>query len=391
MAGRAVNGQSSNFVGSDGRWHGWVSMNPSSATMRDRRHVSSKKRQTVVAKVRLLEHVRESSTAQSAMPMTVRGWLEYWLATIAAVRVRPRTLESYQGIVRRHVLPAIGNVPLEALEPEHLERLYSDLLGRGLAASTVLRVHRVLSRALKVAHQRRQVERDVTRLVDPPAQRRSTVACPLALNDARAVLATASMYRNAARWSVALALGLRQSEALALSWPDIDLQQGTLTVRRTAHHVTGVGLVYEEPRTERSRRTIALPVQLTSALRAHRTAQAVERLAAGSDWQDNDLVFARADGRPIDRSADYQAWRALLRESGIGHVRLHDARHTAATLLLAEGIHPRVVMELLGHSQMRTTTDVYSHVLPALAREAADRMGAVLLADIGSPAEAVVK
>ncbi|WP_375504497.1 tyrosine-type recombinase/integrase, partial [uncultured Jatrophihabitans sp.] len=348
MAVRAANGQSSIFVGTDRRWHGWVSMGPSTGKARARRHVSGQTRDTVVAKVRRLERQRDIAAAQAASAETVASWFPHWLDTIAAVRVRPRTLETYRCIVRRHITPTLGQLPLDALQPEHLERLYAALLERGLAASTVLRVHRVLARALKVAHQRQRVPRDITRLVDPPAQRRSTIAQPLTLDDARRVLAAASTQRNAARWSVALALGLRQSEALALQWDDIDLRAGTLSVRRTAHRVTGVGLVYEEPKTDRSRRTIALPAQLTAALRAHREAQRDEHAtngnmtgqstADGDGPQGDALVFTRPDGQPIDKSADYKQWRRLLADAGVGHVRLHDARHTAATLLQVRGI-----------------------------------------------------
>ncbi len=134
----------------------------------------------------------------------------------------------------------------------------------------------------------------------------------------------------------------------------------------------------EEPKADRSRRTLALPGQLVEALRAHRVAELEERVAAGSLWQDDDLVFAQPNGKPIERKADWQAWKRLLTEAGVRDVRLHDGRHTAATLLLSEGVHPRVVMEVLGHAQMRTTTDTYSHVMPALGKDAAERMGRAL-------------
>jgi integrase len=243
----------------------------------------------------------------------------------------------------------------------------------------VLRVHRIISRALKVAMHRQRVHRNVATLVDAPAQRRSEVATALTLEEATAVLHAARGLRNEARWTVALALGLRQSEALALQWKDIDLLNGTLAVRRTLHRVKGKGLVYEPPKTARSLRTLALPIPLVRALYEHKIRQTGERMLAADEWQDEDLVFAQPNGRPIDKKADYDAWRSLLKSAGVRHVRLHDGRHTAATLLLSEGVHPRVVMELLGHSHMRTTMDIYSHVMPALAREAADRMGAVLL------------
>jgi hypothetical protein len=155
------------------------------------------------------------------------------------------------------------------------------------------------------------------------------------------------------------------------------------SVRRSIHRVRGGGLIYEEPKSKRSQRTLALPFPLVAELHRHKAAQLGERMLAGSEWHDEDLVFAQLSGRPIGKKTDYDDWTRLLQKAGVRHVRLHDGRHTAATLLLSENVHPRVVMELLGHSQMRTTMDIYSHVMPALAREAADRMGALLLAGKG--------
>jgi integrase len=246
----------------------------------------------------------------------------------------------------------------------------------------VLRDHRILSRALTVAMQRGHIARNVAILVDPPRQQQSDIATALNLDEARAVLEAARNVRNSARWTVALALGLRQSEALALQWKDIDLLANTLTVRRSIHRVRG-GLIYEEPKTRRSQRTLAVPMPLVAALHEHKAAQLGEQMLAGSEWQDEDLVFAQPNGRPIDKKADYDESTRLLQTAGVRHVRLHDGRHTAATLLLSENVHPRVLMELLGHSQMRTTMDIYSHVMPALAREAADRMGTILLTSKG--------
>src|SRR3954447_22563974 len=139
VAGRRPNGSSSIFLGADGRWHGWVSMGRGSATQRNRRHVSAATRSAVMAKVRDLEHLRDSQRLAAGGPMTVASWMEYWLANIAAVRVRPRTLESYRSLVQRHITPVIGNRPLDAVRPEHLEQLYAALLGNGLSANSVLR------------------------------------------------------------------------------------------------------------------------------------------------------------------------------------------------------------------------------------------------------------
>src|SRR5919199_3030775 len=379
MRGRASNGESTIYKGADGRWHGYVSVGYKLNGKLDRRHVTGQNRGIVVDKVRELERKRDSGTVTETSTPTVAAWLDHWLTTIAPRRVRQRTVESYESSVRKHLIPVIGRHRLDRLRPEHLDQLHTRLLDAGYSPATVLRDHRILSRALTVAMQRGHISRNVATLVDPPRQEPSGIATALNLDEARAVLAAARGSRNEARWTVALALGLRQSEALALQWKDVDLLDGTLTVRRSIHRVRGGGLIYEEPKTRRSQRTLALPMPLVAELHRHKAAQLGERILAGSDWQDEDLVFAQPNGRPIDKKTDYDEWARLLQKAGVRHVRLHDGRHTAATLLLSENVHPRVVMELLGHSQMRTTMDIYSHVMPALARQAADRMSALLL------------
>lgn len=376
---RASNGESSIHEDSGARWHGYVSMGLKDDGTPDRRHVTGKTRSVVARKVRQLEKARDSgSNPQAGKSPTLGEWLDHWLPNIAARRVRPRTLSSYQATVDLHIKPGVGHHRLDRLQPERLERFYVAMTAKGLSGGTVLRAHRIVSRALKVAMQRGQVARNVATLVDAPTVRRPETPDPLDLDECRKVLAAAVGTRNAARWTVALALGLRQSEALGLRWSDVDLIRGTLSVRRGLHRVSGGGLVFEEPKSDRSRRTIALPAELVVALQEHMGHQRAERAHAGEFWEEHDLVFAQANGRPLDKKSDYNDWIKLLTRAGVRRVRLHDGRHTAATLLLSEGVHPRVVMELLGHAQMRTTTDIYSHVMPALAQEAAQRMNEAL-------------
>ena len=379
MAGRGANGRSTIVKQDDGRWHGFVSMGAKGDGSRDRRHVSAATRAAVVEKVKSLEAKRDAGMVRaSGKAMLVDEWLDYWTENIASVRVRARTLATYRTMIRLHLNPYIGKHRLDQLQPEHLEQTYKQLLDKGLSPASVLRVHRMLHRALKIAMQRDRAARNVATLVEPPRQERPKTPEPLGVEECKRVLAAAEGLRNSARWTVALALGLRQSEALALQWKDIDFDRGTLSVRRGLHRVPGEGLVFTEPKTDRSRRTIAVPAPLVEALRRQRVAQNEERLVAGTEWDDWDLVFAQPNGRPLDKHSDYEAWIKLLNRAKVRHIRLHDGRHTAATLLLTAGVHPRVVMELLGHSQMRTTTDIYSHVMPALAQEAADRMAKTL-------------
>lgn len=380
MARKRPDGESSiHFSERDLRWHGYVTVGRKSDGTGDRRHVAAKTQADCLAKMRALAVARDTGQVIAAgKGTTLSEWLDHWRSNIAAERVRPRTLESYESLIRLYLAPKLGAIRIDKLRPEDLEKAYKALREGGLSPATVLRAHRVLSRALKVAHQRDLVHRNVAVLVEPPAVKRPETKLPFTADEAKAVLAAAKGIRNGARWTVALAVGLRQSEALGLQWRDLNLATGTLSVQRGLHRVRGQGLVYEAPKADRSRRTLHLPQPLVEALKEHRTAQQKERLAAGPEWEDHDLVFAQVTGRPIDKKADWTAWKALLKQAGVRYIRLHDARHTAATLLLTAGVHPRVVMELLGHSQMRTTTDTYSHVMPALAKEAADKLGATL-------------
>lgn len=369
---------------------------------RDRRHVSAATRAEVVRKVRQLEKQRDQGLLGAAVrPPTLGEWLTTWLNTVAVRRVRPKTWEGYESYLRVHIVPALGQHRLDRLQPEHLEAYYAAKLGAGLSPSTVLHHHRVLSRALKVAQQRGRVQRNVAALVDAPSVPRSEIQ-PFNRGEARQLLETAAGRPNAARWSVALALGLRQGEALGLRWIDIDFEAGTLAVRQAlqrqkvrhgcgAHPADAVcgqparqcpkrigGSVITEPKSRAGRRTIALPKPLLEKLKTHRTEQLQVRLAAGEYWHDHGLVFVDEIGRPIDPRRDWANWKQLLRDAGLRDARLHDARHTAATLLLQQGVLPRVVMEILGHSQIGLTQNTYQHVVPEIAREAADKIAKAL-------------
>jgi integrase len=368
---------------------------------RDRRHVSGRQRRDVVLKVRALETQRDAGVIpDDQRAWTVGQWLEHWLTAIAPRRVRLSTLRGYEARVRKHLIPKLGHHRLDRLQPEHLEVLYDRLLAEGLKPASVLVYHRIISRALRVAHDRGRVNRNVALHVQPPSVERQEVQ-PLTAREAQAVLAAAAGTRNGPRWTVALALGLRQGEALGARWCDVDLDAAVWRVRQQLQRVAyrhgctadacpdGTpprqcterigGMLRTEPKTARGRRDIGIPQLLVPALRAHRQAQLQERLAAGQLWQDNDLVFAQANGKPLDSRDDHAAWKALLARANVRPARLHDARHTAATLLLEQGVSPRVAMEILGHSTIAVTQNTYQHVMPAAVAAAAEAVGAALL------------
>ena len=435
MSGRRGNGESSvYFSEADGKWHGWVTVGTKPNGRPDRRHRMATTEAEVKAKVRELEKQRAAGRVRKAgRPPTVEQWLTTWLDTVCARKVEdgsmaPRTLDDYRSKVTLYVVPGIGQHRIDRLAPEHLDQLYLELLRRPLASSTVLKVHRIVSRALKVAMQREIITRNVATLLDAPSVTETEIE-PLTRDEARAVLAEAGRRRNGARWSIALAMGLRQGETLGLRWKYVDLDAGTMRVHwqlqrltwrhgcedphacGTAHHRkacrktctahkhyargcpkpcpkdctdhakacperTGGGLVFREPK-GRNKRTAPIPPPLVPLLRAKRAAQKRERLKAADIWEDNDLVFCQENGRPIDPRADYAEWQDILKASGVQAKRVHDGRHTAGTLLTESGVGLRVVMELLGHSQIRVTQR-YTHVGSPLAEDAAAKMGAAL-------------
>lgn len=374
---RGARGESTIVFGDDGRWHGYVSMGLKAGGDRDRRHVAAAKRADVVVAVRRLEEQRDAGIVLvGGRAMTVGQWMPLWLDTIASRRIRPSTSAGYRSCLKR-IVSQLGHHRLDRLQPEHLEAFYAELEKEGLASTTVLMHHRVISRALKVALQRGRIARNVATLVDAPTARRMEVE-PLTADEARRVLKAATSLDNGARWSVALALGLRQGEALGLQWPDLDLEAGTATIRRALQRQTGKGLVLVEPKSRAGRRTIMLPEPLRHLLIAHLVWQNDQRAAAGEAWEEHGFVFAQPNGRPIDARRDLLNWKALLAAAEVRDARLHDARHTAATLLLQQGVAARVAMQMLGHSQITLTLGTYSHVVPELAKDAADRMGRAL-------------
>jgi integrase len=350
-----------------------------------RRKVSAKSRADAARKLRELREKVEAGSLPAGRVPTVAEWMEHWLTEIAPSKVRPTTLPGYRNYVDGYIKPLLGSHRLDRLRPEHVEKAWKHLTeigrpgakdARPLSPTTALQAHRILARALKVAQQRGYVQRNAATLIDAPSAV-DVEMVPLAVAEAKRVLAAAEGTRMAARWSVALSLGLRQGEALGLTWERVDLEDGVIHVRQALSRIRGQGLVFGPVKSRAGRRSIKMPAQLLAEMKAHRTAQNAERLAAGTWWADGDLVFCTVEGKPIDPRADWQTWRDLLKEAGVDHRRLHDARHTAATMLLAQGVPTRVVMEILGHSQISVTSK-YQHVVDEMQRDAMQRMGSAL-------------
>ena len=318
---------------------------------------------------------QETGSLGDARGRTLGEFLDEWLRDIVRPSVRVWTYRGYEVHVRRHIKPAIGRIPLERLEPTHVQAFLNQKLAEGLSPKSVRYLRGTLRTALNQAMRWGFVARNAAALVDGPRVQRFEIA-PFTPEEARRFLTAVKGHRLEALYTVALAIGLRQGEALGLRWQDIDLEMGYLRVSRQLQRVDGK-FELVEPKTPRSRRTIVMPPIVIRSLRDHRDRQFQEERPGGSG-NSLGLVFTRADGEPLDGTVISHDFHRVLGHAGLIQRRFHDLRHSCATLLLAQGVPARVVMEVLGHSQIAITMNTYTHVIPELRRDAAERMDSVL-------------
>lgn len=426
--GRQPNRRPKIYEGADGWWHCYLTVGKKPDGNLDRRHLRGKTATAVAEKIEALQaSLRVGHVPEVGARASTGEWLDHWLTTIAARKVRASTLEGYESKVRHRLVPGLGHHPLVKLTADHVES-YFVKLEQEVAPATALQIFRILSRALKVARQRGKIGHNPCDLVDPPSAEPAEPEPPT-VEETRRILTAAADTRAPARWWIALGLGLRQGEALGLLRTDVnlDFDPPTLAVRKpigrrkwrhgcedpsacaaqrckrkpcrpgcrrhkrtcpppcrpgctrhasTCPQRTGGGLVAGDPKSRKGRRVIPLPPPLVELLREHLAAQDAER-ATAARWYDHGLVFAQPNGKPIHPRADWGAWKELLRAAGVADYRLHDARHGTATTWLEAGLDERVVMELLGHSQISMTRR-YQHVRAAFLRTAAAQMTGAL-------------
>jgi integrase len=392
------------YRGADGHWHARVTMGRRPDGSTERKHLQCRIKAELRDAVRDLERRRDPGTyVWTQDDVTLGQWLEHWLQSVLPMTARWKTLSTYRSQMRVHVIPALGPWRLSELHPEHIEEHYRRMQDDGRSTHVIRAVHRVLRSSLNEAVRRRRLATNPALVARPPRAEDVEVE-PLSVEESRRILTAAQSTMHPARWSIALSLGLRQGETLGLQRPDVDLGDGVLRIRRSVQrhtwehgcpaadgsplcgrkrgaeceHRTGGGLQLVEPKTRESKRTIVLPQPLVDELRAHRAGVNRRRLAAGSEWDSaHDLVFPASTGGLIDPARDRTEWKALLQRASVREVRLHDARHTAATLLLLQNVDIRTVMSIMGWTEM-ATAQRYTHAVDELRRRAARQMGALL-------------
>ena len=372
------NGEGSIYRRSDGRWVGEMTIEG-----RERKFVYGKTQKIVREKLQAaLQDKQQGIVLKGNAKQTVAQFLTDWLENSQKQNVRPRTYERYEEIVRLHISPVLGRQRLQTLSAQHVQAFYTKKVKEGLSASTVGVFHNVLHKALDTAVKWGLVSRNVCSLVSPPHVEEFEIK-PLDLEQAHRLLAAVRGHRQEALFTLALATGMRRGELMGLKWQDINFTTSTLQIRRILTRVPtkmpGKGYVEAEPKTQKSRRNVVIAPFALDSLKRHRKSQLEAKLKAGASWQDHDYVFCTSVGTHINPTKDaLDPLKVLLKEAGLPDIRFHDLRHSAATLLLSEGVHPKVVQELLGHSNISMTMDVYSHVLPGMQQDAISRLNNTL-------------
>jgi integrase len=378
-------GEGSVFQLADGRWRAQILVGYGKSGGALYKTFEAKTRAAVQEKLTANLHLQNQGRDISPEKLTVAEFLKRWLDDCVQPRVRVRTFQSYRELVEGYIIPHLGSILLQKLGPMQIQAFLNRQLrtpkvrdkNKCLSPLTVQYLHSLLKSALDHAMKFELVMRNVAKLVDPPRVPHYEVT-PFTPDQAKILLSAAEGDRFAALYSVAVAIGLRQGEALALRWTDIDLERGTLTVKSTLQKIGGKFQLLET-KTKRSRRTIRLPEVTRLALAKQKVRQELERQFAGAQWEDWGLVFTALKGGPIDQSNLLRHFRTLRKKANLpAKFRFHDLRHTCASLLIAQGVHPRQVMEILGHSDIRLTMNTYAHLFPAMGEEAAGKMDAIL-------------
>ncbi len=361
---------------SDGRWVAAVDLGYVDGKRR-RKKLHGKTRAEVARKLTEALKAHHDGLPLPSGQQTVGGFLDAWLDAVRP-SLRARTWTRYEQTLRIHVPGSLRTLQLSRLGPQHLQQLYADRLEHGLAPATVLKLHAVLHHALDQAARWGLAVRNVADLVDAPRVPRREMRT-LSPEQAQQFLASADGDPLEALYVLALSTGMRQGEILGLHWRDVDLDSGVARVTGSLAR-TKSGLTFGETKSGRTRQ-VALSGLAIDALRRRRALQNQERLHLGEIWEDHDLVFPNGVGRPMEaRNLLRRSFGPLVERSGVPRIRFHDLRHTAATLLLGRGLHPKIVSEMLGHSQISVTLDLYSHVTPMMHRQAAEAMDAMLTA-----------
>ncbi len=353
----------------------------STGKRRQRKKTYSTKKEAQAGLVAWLAEI-DKGTAVDRSAHTLGDVVEFWLDTHARHRVSARTLDGYARTIQQHILPTLGGVEIQKLTPARLQAFYSERIDAGCGPRTVELCHLHISQALDQAVKLGWISRNVADAATPPRWKPREMQTWDA-EEARRFVAVAHQSIYGPIWLLALATGMRKGELLGLRWRDVDTGRGVASIRQTIGTLRGK-VDIKPPKTASSRRDVHMPRGVLAALREHRRTQDERRRELGPLWDDYDLVFTAANGGPIHPDNLDRDYARLVRRAGVRRIRIHDLRHSFATLAIALGVPIKVVSESMGHADIATTLRTYTHVLPAQRTDLADKVGSALF---GGPAD----
>lgn len=385
MAKRRGNGEGSIYKRPDGTWVGQVSIgyDPKTGKLK-RKSFYGKTRKEVADKIaRAQQDVRNGIYIEPTQT-TFGEWLDKWLASYKKGQLKPSTYENYEILINTHIKTALGKIPMAKLQAHVLQTFYNEKLasGRadgkgGLSTRMVRYLHAIIRQALQQAVKEGLLPRNVADATNPPTVKNKQMR-PLNEDELLAFFQAAKGDRFYAAYVLAVTTGLRRGELLGLCWDCVDLENGIITVRRQLLNLTEGPYLVETTKSKSGRRSITLTDDAIRELKIYRKQQIQEKLMMGEAYQDNGLVFCKEDGTFLRPEEFTKRFQRHLVKAGLPKIRLHDLRHTHASLLLARGVHPKVVQERLGHSSITMTLDLYSHLTPGLQEAAAATLNGLL-------------
>jgi len=370
MAKKRSQGEGSVYKRKDGLWVAQVTIQG--------KHVSKYFKMQSEARIWLQStrtQIQDGLTLAGAQTF-LKDFLEHWLKSYAS-SVRPNTIRSYAGVIQYHILPALGNIKLKDLSIDRIQMFYNNETENGTSPRMVQYIHSVLRRSLNFALRWGLLVRNPALGAIRPKLLKTEMKT-LNGDQVRVFLSAAKGTRNEALFWIAVSTGLREGEILGLKWSDLDWKTKRLQVKRQLQRLKGEGLVLTEPKSAAGKRLIILSSATLTVLQKHLNLQQEEKMFAGENWQENDLIFPSTLGTPLDPSNMSKDFKDTLKMARLPNIRFHDLRHTAASLMLLQGIHPKIVQERLGHSDISLTLNTYSHVIPTMQEEAAEKMDEIL-------------
>lgn len=330
----------------------------------------------------------ETGQALSAKKMRFRDYADFWINNYAIPNLSPKTYERYKSMLRSRILPYLGNMYLDKIQPMQLMYLYQELsestyirknIKHKLSSKTVLEHHRLLHSMLQQAVYWQMIPYNPASRVRPPKAKNPSINF---YDDVQTIALIKALESEELKFRVIILLtiftGLRRGEVLGLELQDVDLKNSSITVRQASQYVSSIGIYTKDPKTETSNRVIRIPDSITKLLKDYKRKQSKKRLKLGDKWQNTNRLFVQWNGSPMHPDTITKWFRQFLEDKNLPHITFHGLRHTHATLLIAQGLDVRTVSNRLGHAQTSTTLNIYAHAFARIDREASDKLDNLL-------------